>query len=164
MQKKRLVGIDYGTKRIGLAVADPLRIFARPVGTFSREGLQGALEEIERQDGIATLVVGYPLSSGGETNAMTGVIDRFITELGEAFPDVAIERVDEYHSSREAVHILAAAGGSRKDRQKRGGSTRQPPACCSPVTLKKAPEACKCAVFRVAFPAWLVYLTDENLP
>ncbi|MDT9547006.1 MAG: Holliday junction resolvase RuvX [Chlorobium sp.] len=120
MEKKRLVGLDYGTKRIGLAVADPLRMFARPVGTFSREGLQGALEEIERQDGIDTLVVGYPLSFGGETNAMTGVIDRFIAELREAFADVAIEKVDEYHSSREAVHILAAAGGSRKDRKKKG--------------------------------------------
>jgi len=120
MEKKRLVGIDYGTKRIGLAVADPLRMLARPVGTFSREGLQSALEEIECQDGIETLIVGYPLGSGGETNAMTGVIDRFIAELKEMFPHVAIEPIDEYHSSREAVHILAAAGGSRKERQKKG--------------------------------------------
>jgi len=118
--QKRVLAIDYGTKRIGLAQSDPLWLFAQPVGTFDRAGLSGAIAAMVKQDDIALLLVGYPLSDGDESNAMTGVVDRFIEELRSEFPQLAIETVDEHHSSRSARQLLIASGKSRKERQQKG--------------------------------------------
>jgi putative Holliday junction resolvase len=118
--KKRVVAIDYGTKRIGVARSDPLWLFAQPVGTFDRPGLSKTLEAMIKADDIALVIVGYPLSESGEKNAMTGVIDRFIESLHEEFAQLRIETVDEHHSSRDARSILIASGKSRKNRQQKG--------------------------------------------
>jgi putative Holliday junction resolvase len=118
--KKRVIGIDYGTKRIGVAKSDPLQLFAQPVGTFDRAGLFKLLEEMMQLDEIDKVIVGYPLSGNGEKNAMTDVIDRFLEELREAFPRLALDTVDEHHSSRDARQILIASGKSRKVRQEKG--------------------------------------------
>ena len=119
-QKKRVVSIDYGTKRIGVAQSDPLWLFAQPVGTFDRAGLSNTLDTMLKSDEIALVIVGYPLSESGEKNTMTGVIDRFIETLHEEFPQLRIETVDEHHSSRDARSILIASGKSRKNRQQKG--------------------------------------------
>ncbi len=118
--KKRVVAIDFGTKRIGVAQSDPLWLFAQPVGTFDRAGLSVALEGMIKKDDIELLIVGYPLSADGQKNAMTGVIDRFIETLSEEFGQLRIETVDEHHSSRDARSILVASGKSRKVRQQKG--------------------------------------------
>jgi putative Holliday junction resolvase len=119
-QKKRVVAIDYGTKRIGVARSDPLWLFAQPVGTFDRAGLSKTLDTMIKADDIALIIVGYPLSESGEKNAMTGVIDRFIETLHEEFAQLRIETVDEHHSSRDARSILIASGKSKKNRQQKG--------------------------------------------
>ncbi|ACF44954.1 Holliday junction resolvase RuvX [Pelodictyon phaeoclathratiforme] len=118
--KKRVVAIDYGTKRIGMAQSDPLWLFAQPVGTFDRAGLSKALGTMIQSDDIALVIVGYPLSENGEKNAMTGVIDRFLETLHEEFPQLRIETLDEHHSSKDARSILVASGKSRKVRQQKG--------------------------------------------
>jgi putative Holliday junction resolvase len=117
---KRVVAIDFGTKRIGLAKSDPLGMFAQPVGTFDIDGLHAALENLLRQDGIDRIIVGYPLSDRGETNRMTSVIDSFVEKLGRWFPSLPVETVDEHRSSREARQILAGSGASRKKRNVKG--------------------------------------------
>ena len=119
-QYRRVLAIDYGTKRIGLARSDPFRLFAQPVGTFDRAGLSKALQKLLLESVIEKVIVGYPLSDNGEQNSMTGVIDRFIEELQKEFPQLAIERIDEHHSSRDAGRILAASGRSRKERKEKG--------------------------------------------
>lgn len=118
--KKRVLAIDYGTKRIGLARSDPFGLFAQPVGTFDREELFKAIEVMMGNNDIEKIIVGYPLSYSEEINAMTGVIDRFIESLAETFPGLTIEAVDEHRSSREAHSILIASGTSRKKRQQKG--------------------------------------------
>lgn len=117
---RRIVAIDFGTKRIGIAKSDPLGMFAQPVGTFDQEGLYKTLDAIVREDGIARIVVGYPLSDRGETNRMTGVIDGFVGELRERFPTIPVETVDEHRSSKAAVRILVDSGQSRKQRNVKG--------------------------------------------
>ncbi len=136
--KKRVVAIDFGTKRIGVAQSDPLWLFAQPVGTFDRAGLSGALETMVKQDDIELVLVGYPLNDGDESNAMTGVVDRFIEELRVEFPQLKIETVDEHHSSRSAHQILIASGKSRKERQQKGRLDRA--AAC--VLLSEYLERC----------------------
>jgi putative Holliday junction resolvase len=117
---KRLIGIDFGTKRIGVAVSDPLRMFAQPLGTFDMEGLVNVLSKMRDDEEIEMFVVGYPLSDTGSENRMTGVIDRFVAELREAFPGVPVETFDEHRSSRTAMKLLAASGNSRKKRNEKG--------------------------------------------
>jgi putative Holliday junction resolvase len=103
-----------------LAQSDPLGLFAQPVGTFDREGLFKTLEAMLGKSDVEKIIVGYPLSNTGEKNAMTGVLDRFIEELGEAFPLIMVETVNEHYSSRDAQRILVASGTSRKVRQQKG--------------------------------------------
>ncbi|ACF12379.1 Holliday junction resolvase YqgF [Chlorobaculum parvum NCIB 8327] len=117
---KRIIGIDFGTKRIGVAKSDPLGMFAQPVGTFDMEGLLGALSKIRNEEGIERIVVGYPLSDKGEENRMTSVVDRFAEELRVALPEVPVETIDEYRSSRSAMKLLAGSGASRKKRNEKG--------------------------------------------
>ncbi len=118
--QKRVLAIDYVTKRIGLAQSDPLWLFAQPVGTFDRAGLSEFLATMVKQDDVALVLVGYPLSDRDESNAMTGVVDRFLEELRAEFPQLSIKTVDEHHSSRSAHQILVASGKSRKERQQKG--------------------------------------------
>ena len=117
---KRLIGIDFGTKRIGAAKSDPLGMFAQPIGTFDMQGLLEALSRIQKEDGIEKIVVGYPLSYLGETNRLTGVVDAFIGELGLALPGLPIVTADEHHSSADARKILYDTGASRKKRNVKG--------------------------------------------
>ncbi|MBN1928085.1 MAG: Holliday junction resolvase RuvX [Chlorobiaceae bacterium] len=118
--RQRIIGIDFGTKRIGVAKSDPLGMFAQPVGTFDMPGLLGALTKVRSEEGIGLIVVGYPLSDRGEENRMTAVVDRFIEELRAALPGVPIETADEHRSSRSAMKILAGSGASRKKRNEKG--------------------------------------------
>lgn len=117
---QRIIGIDFGTKRIGLAKSDPLGMFAQPVGTFDMTGLLETLAKVREEEGIELIVVGYPLSDRGEQNRMTSVVDRFIEELRAALPEVPVETADEHRSSRSAMKILAGSGASRKKRQEKG--------------------------------------------
>ncbi|NTW53041.1 MAG: Holliday junction resolvase RuvX [Chlorobiaceae bacterium] len=117
---KRTIGIDFGTKRIGLAKSDPLGMFAQPVGTFDMKGLVESIEKIRVQDGIAKIIVGYPLNEQGGGNRMTSVIDRFIEELSPAFPGIPIETIDEHRSSKDAMQILVGSGTGRKKRNEKG--------------------------------------------
>ena len=118
--KKRVLAIDYGTKRIGLAQSDPLGLFAQPVGTFDGDRLFRTLSEMVAQGDIEKIIVGYPLSNTGENNTMTGLVDRFIDSLRETFPQMAIETLNEYHSSRDARQLLIDSGTSKKKRAEKG--------------------------------------------
>ena len=117
---KRIIGIDFGSKRIGVAKSDPLGMFAQPVGTFDMASLIVALTKVRDEVGIKLIVVGYPLSDKGKENRMTSVVDRFIEQLHEALPGVPIETMDEHRSSRSAMKILAGSGKSRKKRNEKG--------------------------------------------
>ncbi|MEI6848379.1 MAG: Holliday junction resolvase RuvX [Chlorobiaceae bacterium] len=118
--KKKVLAIDYGTKRIGVACSDPFGLFAQPVGTFGRLELFKKLEAICLCDNIEKIIVGYPLSETGQRGTMIEVIDRFIEELQKAFPAFVVETFDEHYSSRDAGHILIASGKSRKERRQKG--------------------------------------------
>ena len=118
--QKRLLALDYGTKRVGVAKSDPFGSFAQPVGTFSPENIFTAIEELLHEDPFETIIVGYPLNSDGSKSRMTELVDRFIEELRKAFPDTTVKTIDEYGSSREASKLLVESGLSRKKRQRKG--------------------------------------------
>jgi putative Holliday junction resolvase len=116
----RVVAIDFGTRRIGIARSDPLGMFAQPVGTVEPDQLDATLDKMIREDGIERIIVGYPLSDRGEENRMTAVIDRFVGELAKRYPSIPVETVDEHRSSQAARKILVDSGASRKKRNVKG--------------------------------------------
>ncbi len=118
--RKRIIAVDYGTKRIGLAKSDPLHLFAQPVGTFNEDALFTVITQIRTLDGIECILVGYPLNADGSHNRMTDIVDSFAARVRSEFPEIPIELVNEHGSSRSAGKILIDAGLSRKKRHQKG--------------------------------------------
>ncbi|MBF0587230.1 Holliday junction resolvase RuvX [Prosthecochloris sp. N3] len=117
---KRILGVDYGTKRIGLAKSDPLHLFAQPVGTFNEESFLKVLRDLLEKEGIERIIIGYPLNADGSQNRMTAVVDSFIERLHHIHPDIVIETLNEYGTSQAAGRILIESGMSRKKRRSKG--------------------------------------------
>jgi len=113
----RIVGVDYGTKRVGLALADPLRMFARPHGAFTQREAVEELKRIHADEGIETIVVGWPLTLGGEEGVATERVQQYINRLRNALPDaVRIVKRDERLTSEMAKDALRDAGARRTGR------------------------------------------------
>jgi len=114
------LGIDYGTKRIGLALADELGI-ALPLGTIPGVDFPGWIEEMKRvvnERGVDELVIGYPIHMDGVVGKRAKEVDTFISELTEMF-SLPVHRVDERLTS-----VAAAESIQRKPKGKRG---KRPP-------------------------------------
>jgi putative Holliday junction resolvase len=111
----RIVGLDVGERRIGVAVSDPTRTLARPVGVvrisgLARDAVERASAEVARlaaeEDGVASVVVGLPRRLDGTPNDMTAKVQAFATQLGHRV-SLPILLQDERLSSREAESRLA---------------------------------------------------------
>jgi len=116
----RILGIDYGEKRIGLAVSDELEMLARGIATVPSRGTARNLEEIGRyvrEYGVGRIVVGYPLRLDGTRGIQCEKVDAFMEALGSAF-SVPIVPWDETLSTKEAEHALRQGGIGRKKRRK----------------------------------------------
>ena len=114
------MALDLGSKRIGVAVADPSGTFALPVGTIVRTNRRADLAAIKRyleEYGVDELVVGDPLTLSGERGIAALAMDAFVDDMREVFSG-AIHRVDERMTTAQATKSLAAADvPGRKRRQ-----------------------------------------------
>ncbi len=120
MFEKRIVGIDYGRKRIGIAYSDPLRITAQPLATvivkIEGEAVKKVCEVLARED-VELVVVGLPVSlSGGKGGQMADEIRKFAQGLERSGYKVVFE--DERFTSAEAMATMRRAG--KKEKQMRG--------------------------------------------
>ncbi len=102
----RIVAVDYGTKRVGVALADPLRLFAQPYGTFSQDEAVARLRTLHAQQGLAVVVVGWPLTEAGEEGAATQRVQQYINRLRKVLPGVALVKWDERYTSELAKERL----------------------------------------------------------
>ena len=120
----RIVGLDVGERRIGVAVSDPSGTLARPVTTLRTSGLDGdalqiSLTEIERltvEEPLVAIVVGLPRRLDGSANAMTPRIERFASRLRER-AGLAVILQDERLTSVEAENRLATREKSWRARK-----------------------------------------------
>jgi len=117
MVPPRIVAVDYGKKRVGLALADPLRFFAQPFGTYSPAEAVLKLQELHRTERIETIVIGWPLTPDGEEGQATGWVQQYINRLRNALPGVTIIKWDERYSSERAKVAIREAGARRKARR-----------------------------------------------
>lgn len=116
----RLIGIDVGKKRIGIAQTDLLKTIATPVGTFSPEEVFTEIEKITDQSPVEKFVIGWPLSLSGEEGSATQMVEEFIKKLRQSFPTIDVAKVDERYTSTQARNLMVEAGIPKKKRQQRG--------------------------------------------
>ncbi len=115
--KGRLIGIDYGTKRTGLAWSDPMQIIASGLEGCDTVQLQDKLKAIFAKEKVAAIVVGYPTKMDGSDTDSTESIRNFVTELKKNYPETPVHLWDERLSSRKAVQHMVNAGVPKKKRQ-----------------------------------------------
>jgi putative Holliday junction resolvase len=120
MIEKRIMAIDFGTKRIGIAVTDPLMMFAYPLTTIINDNnMWKNLLNIFKEYTVSKIVLGYPLKENNEKSSSTLNVEKFYEELKQKF-DVPIELIDERYSSEIASERILASVKSRKKRQNKG--------------------------------------------
>jgi putative Holliday junction resolvase len=115
----RLLGIDYGTKRIGVAISDPLGIVAQGVTTLQHDGsLMEHLANIVHERGVTLIVVGMPYSDDGGKGVKAQEVDRFVYRLRQELR-MEVQTWDESLSSVEAQRAVIAGGMKRKQRREK---------------------------------------------
>ena len=115
----RLIGIDVGMKRVGLAQTDLLRTIASPVGTYSQDEVFTILNQKIAESKILTFVVGWPLTPNGDEGPATEMVEKFIKKLSQQFPDIPIEKVDERYTSKTAKELMIQSGVPKMKRREK---------------------------------------------
>jgi putative Holliday junction resolvase len=116
----RVIAIDHGLKRTGLAVTDPLRIIATALDTVPTTELFTYLKAYAAREQVDGFVVGLPMNLDGRPTDATAAVMEFIGHLRKAFPVLWVETVDERFTSRMAQQTLAASGKGRMARREKG--------------------------------------------
>ena len=116
----RIVGIDFGTKRVGLALADPLRLFAQPLGAYTPAQAVEELQRLQHEEGLEILVVGWPLTEAGAEEAAVARVQEYISHLERKLPGVDVVRWDERYTSELAKRKIRQAGRRKGSRGNRG--------------------------------------------
>ena len=112
MNDKRVMGIDFGEVKIGIAISDPLKMIASPYITINRKKTPDYILEIKKiveEKKVEAIVVGYPLTLSGNKSKQTQITEKFIDKL-EFSLDVMIYTCDERLSSQEAQRYLKEKG------------------------------------------------------
>ncbi len=118
----RVLAIDLGTKRTGLAVTDTLKITANPLETIATPELAGYLTKYFEKEEVDTIVIGYPKSLDGTDNQMTPRVISLKDRLSKLFPDKKLVMVDERYTSKMAMQTMIAMGSKKKDRREKAGN------------------------------------------
>ncbi|MDO9339378.1 MAG: Holliday junction resolvase RuvX [Bacteroidales bacterium] len=113
----RILAIDYGTKRIGLAVTDPLQIFASPLNTVSPNEFDNFISGYLKTEEVEAFVIGYPVQMNNLPSESVKYINPFIKKLKKAFPEKHIHLVDERFTSQMALRTMIDGGVKKRDRQ-----------------------------------------------
>lgn len=113
----RIVAFDYGKKRTGIAVTDPLKMIATPLATVPTHEVLLFLERYMQQETVEALVVGLPKNLDNTPSPMTTAATRFTKVLAKRFPQQRIFEHDERYTSKIAQASLVQGGFARKDRR-----------------------------------------------
>lgn len=106
----RALAIDYGLKRTGIAVTDPVRIIASPLTTVRTHDLVDFLKDYFSKENVDDVAIGYPVQLNNEPSEMVKHIDPFIKRFMKTFPGIRIHRVDERFTSSIAQQAIIEGG------------------------------------------------------
>ncbi len=113
----RVLAFDYGTKRIGIAVTDPLQIIATGLDTIHPKDIIEYLKKYLSTEQVELFVVGEPRQMNGSPSQSAPHIKGFITTLNKNFPEIPVEQIDERFTSKMASAVVAQSGFKKTDRQ-----------------------------------------------
>ena len=116
----RIIAIDYGLKRTGLAVTDPLKIIATPLETIQTDKLIEWLNTYIDNEEVERIVVGQPTKLDQSDTHTTLPVKKLVENLKNKFPTLPISQIDERYTSRIAQQTMVLGGMKKKDRQKKG--------------------------------------------
>jgi len=113
----RIICIDYGGKRCGLAVTDPLQIIATALTTVDTKDLFTFLGNYISKEPVELILIGEPLNLDDTPTHATPLVKKAIIDLGKKFPTIPIQTVDERYSSKNAVRAMVEMGIKKNDRR-----------------------------------------------
>jgi putative Holliday junction resolvase len=116
----RILAIDYGKKRTGLAVTDPLQIIATGLETIPSHQIIPYLKKYLATESVEKILIGYPLSLKGDPTHGTALVQECVRILKKHFPQMPIVEVDERFTSKMAFQSMLDSGMKKKDRQNKG--------------------------------------------
>ena len=113
----KALGIDYGTKRTGVAITDAMQIIATGLTTVSTSKLDDFIADIVVKEKIECFVVGDPKNLDGTATDSTGHVNGFVKRLKQKYPTIPIHQIDERFTSKIAKQSIFASGIKKKGRQ-----------------------------------------------
>lgn len=116
----RILSFDFGTKRIGIAATDPLKIIASALDTIHPKDIVVYLKTYLSKEPVECFVVGKPMKLDGSDSDSAVHVKNFISLLNKNFPDIPVTQIDERFTSLIAQKSMIEMGMKKKDRQKKG--------------------------------------------
>ena len=113
----RILAIDYGQKRTGIAVTDEMQIIASGLTTIASETAIAFLKNYFSKEKVEKVIIGEPKQMNGEPSQSTEIIEKFVANFSKSFPEMKLERVDERFTSKMAFQTMIDSGLKKKQRQ-----------------------------------------------
>ena len=113
----RILAFDYGRKRTGLAVTDPMQIIASPLITVGTYEIESFLQDFLKKENVDEFVIGYPVQLNNKPSDSVKYIDPFLKRLGKLFPEKPIHLVDERFTSKIALQTMIEGGVKKRNRR-----------------------------------------------
>lgn len=113
----RIIAIDYGKKRSGLAVTDPLKIIASGLTTVNTDQLVYYLKQYFASEPVELILLGHPRRLDGSDNEITPKVEKFYGQLQKLFPHIPARLIDERFTSKMAFQAMIDSGLKQKDRR-----------------------------------------------
>jgi putative Holliday junction resolvase len=113
----RVLSIDYGRKRVGLAVTDPLKIIATRLTTVPTNDIWTYLSDYFAREEVELVLVGYPMQLNNEPSEAIRYINPFLKKFQQIYKDMPVQQMDERFTSKMAFQTMIDAGVKKKDRQ-----------------------------------------------
>jgi len=116
---KRIVAIDYGSKRVGIAVTDPMQIIATGLTTVHAKDVIALLKDYTQKEEVECFVVGEPKNLDNSPAQSAPLVKTFIDQLKKIFPNIPVKMIDERFTSKMAKQTMLMSGLKKKDRRKK---------------------------------------------
>lgn len=113
----RVLSIDYGKKRSGIAVTDELRLIASGLTTVGTDTLMDFLKTYLDKENVEIVVIGEPKRLNNEPSEVTPLLEKFVSQFKQQFPTIRVERIDERFTSKMAFQTMIDSGLKKKQRR-----------------------------------------------
>jgi putative Holliday junction resolvase len=116
----KILAIDYGLKRCGIAITDDIKMVASPLTTIEQAGLMDFIKKQVNENKVDEIVLGYPVNLKGEDTHLTAAVRKFYAELKTVFPLLAVELYDERFTSSMAQKSISMMDLPKNKREQKG--------------------------------------------